>query len=97
MHTWLPTTRPKLANKNQHNIYPDLTVDSLINSASRTWNSQTIRYLVDPQDSKITEIIPLNMTQMEDRDVYHFTNNEKYTVKSGNHVERVYPDKKKIF
>ena len=33
---WLPTTRPWPANKNQHNSYPDLTVDSLIDSASRT-------------------------------------------------------------
>ena len=32
---------------------------------------------------------------MVDRDGCHFTNNEKYTVKSGYQVERVYPDKAK--
>ena len=30
---------------------------------------------------------------MGDMDRWHFTINEKYTVKSGNEVERVYPDK----
>ena len=44
----LPTTRPRPGNKNQHNYYPDLTVDSLIDSTSRTWNSQALRTLVDP-------------------------------------------------
>ena len=45
---WLPTTRPRPANKNQHNFNPDLTVDSLIDSATRTWNSQALRALMDP-------------------------------------------------
>ena len=31
---WISSTRPRLANKNLHNSYPDLTVDSLINSES---------------------------------------------------------------
>ena len=52
---WLQTTRPRPANKNQYNLYPDLTVESLIDSTSRTWNSQAIRALVDPQDAKLIE------------------------------------------
>ena len=35
---WLSPTRPRPANKNQYNLYPDLTVDSLINVTSRSWN-----------------------------------------------------------
>ena len=50
---WLQTTRSRPATKNQHDTYPDLTVDSLIDSASRTWNSQAIRALVDPQVVRI--------------------------------------------
>ena len=65
---WLPTTRLRPATKNQHDTYPDLTMDSLIDSASRTWNSQAIRALVDPQNVKIIESIPLSRTQVVDRD-----------------------------
>ena len=97
---WLPTTRPIPANKNQHNSYPpnnsypDLTVDSLIDSATRTWKSQAIRDFVGPQDVKLIESIPLSRTHMVDMDEWHFTKNGKYTVKkSGYQVERVYPDK----
>ena len=84
---------PRPANKNQHNFYSDLTVDSLINTTSRTWNLQVLRDLVDPQDVKIIEIIPLSRTQMLDKDGWHFTKNGKYTVKSGYQAEQVYPDK----
>ena len=90
---WLPTTRPRPANKNHHNLYPDLTVDSLINSTSRTWNSQAIRALVEPQDAKLIESLPLSRTQRIDRDGWHFTKIGKYTVKSGYQVERIYPDR----
>ena len=51
--------------------------------------------MVDPHDVKIIESIPLSKTQMVDRDGWHFTNNGKYTVKSGYQVERVYPDRKR--
>ena len=57
---WIPATRPRPANKNLQNNYPDLTVDSLINSESRTWNLQAIRALEDPNDVKIIESIPLS-------------------------------------
>ena len=51
---------------------------------------------MDPHDVKIIESIPLSRNQIEDRNGWHFTyNNEKYSVKSGYQVERVYPDKKK--
>jgi len=89
---WIPATRPRPANKNLQNSYPDLTVDSLINSESRTWNLQAIRVLVDSHDVNIIESIPLSRNQMEDRNGWHFTNNEKYSVQSGYQVERVYPD-----
>ena len=92
---WLPTTRPRPANKNQHNLYPDLTVESLIDSTSRTWNTEAIRALVDPQDAKLIESIPLSRTQRVDRDGWHFTKNGKYTVKSGYQVERIYPDRER--
>ena len=92
---WLPATRPRPANKNHHNSYPDLTVDYLIDSASRTWNSQAIQALVEPHDAKIIESIPLSMTHMGDRDGLYVTNNGKYTVKSAYQVERVYPDREK--
>ena len=32
---WLPSTRSRPANKNQHNLYSDLTVDSLIDVTSK--------------------------------------------------------------
>ena len=32
---------------------------------------------------------------MVNRDGWHFTNNEKYTVKSGYQIERVYPDRER--
>ena len=92
---WIPATRPRPANKNLHNSYPDLTVDSLINLESRTWNLEAIRALVDPHDAQIIESIPLSRHQMDDRNGWHFTNNGKYSVKSGYQVERVYPDKEK--
>ena len=92
---WLLTTSPRPANKNQHNFNPDLTVDSLIDSTSRTWKSQVLWALMDPQDVKIIESIPLSRTQMMDRDGWHFTKNGKYTVKSGYQIEQVYPDKER--
>ena len=70
-------------------------MDSLINSKSETWNLQVIRALVNPHDVKIIESIPLSKHQMEDRNGRHFTNNVKYSVKSWNQVERIYPDKEK--
>jgi len=70
-------------------------VESLIDSSSRTWNSQAIRFLVDPQDAKIIESIPLSRTRRVDTDGWHFTNHGKYTVKSGYQVERIYPDREK--
>ena len=93
---WLPSTHPRPANKKQQNLYMDLTVDSLINGASRTWNLQVIRTLVDPHDVKIIESIPLSRNQIADRDGRHFTNNGRYTVKSDYQVERVYPDKERM-
>ena len=68
---------------------------ALIDSTSRTWNSQAIRALVDPKDAKIIESIPLSRSQMVDRYGWHFTQNGKYMVKSGYQIERVYPDKEK--
>ena len=50
---------------------------------------------MDPQDVKIIESIPLNKTNMADKDGCHFTKNGKYTVKSDYQVERFYPDKEK--
>ena len=92
---WLPTTRPRPATKNLHDNYPDLTVDSLIDPTSRTWNSQALWVLVDPQDAKIIESIPLSRIQGIDKDGWHFTNNGRYTVKSGYQVERAYPDRER--
>ena len=65
---WLPTTRPRPTNKIHVTLYRDLTVDSLIDPVSRTWNSQVICALEDAQDVKIIESLPLSRTQMEDRD-----------------------------
>ena len=64
---WISSTRPRPANKNLQNSYPDLTVDSLINLESRTWNIEAIRILVDPRDAQIIESIPLSRNQMDDR------------------------------
>ena len=65
-------------------------MDSLIDVTSRTWNSHAIRTLVDPQDAKNIESIPLSRIQRVDRDGWHFTKSRRYTVKSGYQVERVY-------
>ena len=88
----LPSTRPRPANKNQHNLYPYLTVDSLIDVTSRTWNSQAIRTLMDPQDAKMIECIHLSRIKTVDRNGWHFTKSGRYTVKFGYQVEWVYPD-----
>ena len=92
---WLPTTRPRLANKNQHlsNFSPDLIVASFINATSLTWNSQAIRSMVDEKDAQIIESIPLNRYHMVDRDGWHFTNNGRNIVKSGYQIKRVYLDR----
>ena len=68
-------------------------MDSLIDFTSCTWNSQTIRVLVDPHDMKLIESIPLSRIQRIDRDGCHFTKSGKYTVKSEYQVERIYPDR----
>ena len=70
-------------------------MDSLIDETSRTWNSQVIRTLVDPQDVQIIESIPLSRIRTADRDGWHFTKNGRYTVKTGYEVERVYLDKER--
>ena len=57
---WLSSTRAIQANSNHQIFQPDLTVDSLINTNARTWNSQAIRALIDPDDAKIIESIPLS-------------------------------------
>ena len=67
----------------KQNSNPDLTLDSFINSESRIWNLEAIRALVDPNDVKLIESIPLSRNQMDDRNVWHFTNSGKYSVKSG--------------
>ena len=67
-------------------------MDSLIDVTSRTWNSQAIRTLVDPQDAKIVESIPLSRIQTVDRDGWNYIKSGRYTVKYGHQVERVYPD-----
>ena len=68
---------------------------SLIHQESRTGNLQALRTLVEPDDAKLIEGIPLSRNQMEDRNGWHFTNNGKYSVQSGYQVERIYPDKEK--
>lgn len=93
--TWLPTALPRPANSNHHNLYHDFTVNYLINTSSRTWNSQAIRTLVDVHDVKLIESIALNRIQLVDKDGWHFTNNGKYTVKFVYLVERVYTGKDK--
>ena len=92
---WLPSTCPRPANKNQNNLYPDLTVDNLINIKSRTWNLQVIRTLVDLQDAIIIESIPLSRIQTADHDGWHYNNNGRYTVKSRYQVEWMYPDRER--
>ena len=82
-------------NQNMFKLIAGLTVDSLIYTTSHTWNSHAIQALVDPQDVKIFESIPLSRIQMMDMDGWHFTENEKYSVKSGYQVQRDYPDKEK--
>ena len=62
-------------------------MDSLIDETSRTWNSQVIRTLVDPDDVQIIESIPLSRFRTADRDGWHFTKNRRYTVKSGYEVD----------
>ncbi|KAL0716162.1 hypothetical protein Bca4012_065484 [Brassica carinata] len=58
---------------------------------------QALQNLVEPQDVKIIEKIPLSKLHMEDREGWHFTNNGKYTVQSGYQVERIYPDKVNLY
>ena len=77
---WLPSTRLRPGNKNQHNLYPELTMDALIDGTSRSWNLQVIRTLVDSQDVKIIESIPLSRFHLEDQNRWHFTKNGKYMV-----------------
>ena len=45
---------------------PNLAVDSLINTTSRTWNLHAIQSLVDPQDIQIIQSMPLSRIQMAD-------------------------------
>ena len=71
------------------------TVNSLIDETSRTWNSQVIMTLVDPQDVQIIGSIPLSRIRTADRDGWHFTKNGRYAVKTGYEVERVYPDRER--
>ena len=70
-------------------------MNSLIDATSRTWNLKVIRTLVDARDVKIIESIPLSRVATEDQNGWHFTNNGRYTVKSGYQVERVYPDRER--
>ena len=51
--------------------------------------------LVDSHDVKIIENLPLSRNQLEDKNGWHFTNNEKYSVQLGYQVEQVYPDREK--
>ena len=62
---WLPSTCLRPVNKNQQNLYSNLTVDFLINVTLRTWNLQVIQTLLDPQDAKITESIPLSQFRQQ--------------------------------
>lgn len=52
--------------------------------------------MVDPQDAEFIEIIPLSRVQTADQDGWHFTNNGRYTVKSGHQVECVYQVEKEL-
>ena len=70
-------------------------IEKKIQETRRKWNLQAIRTLVEPQDAKMIESIPLGRNQMEDRNGWHLTNNGKYTVQSGYQIERIYPDKEK--
>lgn len=65
---WLPTIRPRPGNSNQQNLFCHLTMDSLINVTSRTWNSQAIRLVVDPNDAKIIGNIPSSLNFSIDHD-----------------------------
>ena len=49
-------------------LYIRNTVESLVDSTWRTWNSEALQALVDLQDVKFIESIPLSRTQRMDRD-----------------------------
>ena len=51
---------------------------------------------MDLQNVKIIESIPLSRIQTTYSDGWHSTNNERYTVKFGYQVERVYPDTERM-
>lgn len=51
--------------------------------------------MMESNDAKLIEVIPLSRNKIEDRNGWHFTNNGKYSVQSGYQVERIHPDKKK--
>ncbi|KAF8116576.1 hypothetical protein N665_0016s0007 [Sinapis alba] len=90
---WLPSTCPGPKNKNQHNLYSDLTANQLINETSRTWNLQVLWTLVKPQDVKIIESIPLGRIPHQIRMDGILQKNGRYTIKLGYQVARVYPDR----
>lgn len=48
--------RPRPANSNQQNFNPNLTMVSIINPTSLTWNSHIIRSLGVSEDEKIIKI-----------------------------------------
>ena len=81
-----PIHPPKTSKHKSTQFYMDLTLDSLINANSRTWNLQAIQMLIDPHDVKTIKILPLSQSQIADRDGWNFTNNGRYTVKSGYQV-----------
>lgn len=54
---------------------------------------EIIRILVNLIDARFIQSIPLNRKQTTYKDVYHFTQSWKCTIKSGYHIEHMYPDK----
>ena len=93
---WIPTIPARLARPIAPVVPPMFPVRELITGTPKRWNTSMLENYVNPEDIPLLQSLVLSQGYHRDEFCWSYTNNGKYTVKSGYWVARNLLNKNKL-
>ncbi|KAK6796397.1 hypothetical protein RDI58_004098 [Solanum bulbocastanum] len=85
---WIPNSTGFKPLQGHTQINPQLRVSDLIDQHRHIWNIQDLHHHFCPNDINSILSIPISSTGNSDEVIWHYTNSEKYKVRSGYHLAK---------